>query len=217
MFNTFMNTLEKISAKVELVLDDDDYHLCDEISGEVIIKGGLINQTINHVYVELNMLLTIQDKLLQQPIYQENFPSFPIGSSEEKRVPIRYTLPHHLSHLGFQEYPHSRLFDGYFQEFKFTPTLHYRKEMEEISLNVVIDENGLHVFLEAKLTSNLNYKNVYHELFLDHRSLQHSKDLAYSILQALTEMISNPCVDYKDKKKFYDKQSFLIDNIVDLQ
>ncbi|SDC41343.1 sporulation-control protein [Melghirimyces thermohalophilus] len=103
MIKNLMAKLGKGAARVDLVLDQEDYLPGDLVTGELVIQGGTVEQKINEILVDLTLLIRVKGKdfshLIQQfPFYE----SFTIQPGEQKRFPFSCELPRDLPVSGNQ-------------------------------------------------------------------------------------------------------------------
>lgn len=103
MFKNLMAKLGKGGAKVDLVLEKEDYNPGEEVKGELVILGGTIDQHINRIDVDLQLSLRVKEKTLQHTI--QNFPfhqPFTVKSNERRTFPFSCQLPKDLPVSGNQ-------------------------------------------------------------------------------------------------------------------
>ncbi|WP_047151926.1 sporulation protein [Aneurinibacillus tyrosinisolvens] len=85
------------SAKVDLILHNNEYALGDRIEGELVIQGGAVEQFINKIDVDFVMNLRTKKQEHKQvvssiPLYS----SFTIHASERKAIPFTFQLSEEL-------------------------------------------------------------------------------------------------------------------------
>ncbi|SFS30217.1 sporulation protein [Marininema halotolerans] len=103
MFRKMMAKLGKGGAKVDLILEKQDYLPGDDVQGNLVIQGGAIEQEINKIDVELIMYLHSGKRELNHTL--ERFPfhhTFIIHPGEEKSFPFSTQLPKDLPVSGNQ-------------------------------------------------------------------------------------------------------------------
>lgn len=98
MFKKMMAILGKGAAKIDLVLFQADVPLGGQVKGELVLKGGTVEQVINKIEVELYFeLKTKDDKKITHLIavipYQA---SFVIQPKQERVVPFELPIPEDL-------------------------------------------------------------------------------------------------------------------------
>ncbi|MFC4077672.1 sporulation protein [Salinithrix halophila] len=101
MFKNLMAKLGKGAAKVDLVLERQNYLPGDEVRGELVIEGGTIEQKINQVDVDLTMIVQVKEQEINHTI--ERFPfheSFTVQPEARKTLPFSYVLPKDLPLSG---------------------------------------------------------------------------------------------------------------------
>lgn len=97
MFKNLLAKFGKGAAKIDLILDQEDYALGDEIQGEIKVYGGTIKQTINKIEVDLNMDIYVGENVYTQLIHRfEIKESFDIKPDEEKSFPFQFQIPYNL-------------------------------------------------------------------------------------------------------------------------
>lgn len=103
MLRNLMAKLGKGGANVDLVLDKQEYQPGDTVSGELVVQGGTVEQSINRIDVELSMSVRVGDKEYTKELKRFPFPnSFVINPSENKVFPFNYQLPNDLPLSGNQ-------------------------------------------------------------------------------------------------------------------
>jgi sporulation-control protein len=97
MFKDLMARFGHGAAKVDLVLNRNQFVLGDVVEGKLVIQGGAVEQQINKIDVRL--MVTIQSherhmtyQVTSIPFYQ----SFIIHPGERKEFPFQYQLPNNL-------------------------------------------------------------------------------------------------------------------------
>jgi sporulation-control protein len=98
MFKKVMAIFGKGAAKIDLVLFQADVPLGGQVKGEIVLKGGTVEQVINKIEVELYFeLKTKDDKKITHLIavipYQA---SFVIQPGQERIVPFELPIPEDL-------------------------------------------------------------------------------------------------------------------------
>lgn len=101
MLKKMMAKLGKGSAKIDLVLDHDTFQPGDEVTGELQIRGGTVEQSINRIDVDLMIRAAVKDQvheecLLRVPVYE----AFTLSPDEEKTLPFTMRLPEDLPVSG---------------------------------------------------------------------------------------------------------------------
>lgn len=97
MFKNLFAKFGKGAAKIDLILDQEDYALGDEIHGEIKVYGGTIQQKINKIEVDLNMDIHVGESVYTQLIHRfEIQESFEIQPDEEKSFPFYFQIPYNL-------------------------------------------------------------------------------------------------------------------------
>jgi sporulation-control protein len=97
MFKKIMAKMGVGSAKVDLVLRDNEYTLGDVVEGDLVIQGGTVEQYINKIDVQFMLALRTKRNEHRQPIATIPFPCrFTIGAGERKVLPFTYQLPKDL-------------------------------------------------------------------------------------------------------------------------
>jgi sporulation-control protein len=98
MLRKFLAKLGKGAATVDLQLENRPYQVGEMVQGEVIIKGGEVDQQINQLAVKLMMTVTTKHgQSISREV--ERIPltgSFLISNKEEKRIPFHYRIPQTL-------------------------------------------------------------------------------------------------------------------------
>ncbi|SHE33288.1 sporulation-control protein [Seinonella peptonophila] len=101
MFKKFLAKLGKGSTTVDLVIDKHEYKLGEQIFGQIVLKGGTIEQYINKLEVELTLRIAAKEQhysqLIQSFVFDE---PFKIQPEEEKHYPFHYELPYNLLITG---------------------------------------------------------------------------------------------------------------------
>lgn len=113
---------------------------------------------------------------------------------------IQITPPQRLHHLlvafeqlGFHEKHDSRSFDGYSQQFKFTPTSFLRGEVEEVEYIVALEEAGINMLLEVDLyTFDRKEYEMKKEIFISNDILDDVSRLVDFLQRELSDMLENP-------------------------
>ncbi|MGG3887472.1 sporulation protein [Metabacillus fastidiosus] len=108
MLKKFLAKLGKGAAKVDLQFENRPYGINEIIQGEVILKGGQVDQQINKLAVKL--MMTVSSKNGQSVSRQvDEIPltgPFLISKKEERHIPFHYSVPSTL--------PLSRNFVSYY-------------------------------------------------------------------------------------------------------
>ncbi|RAL25869.1 sporulation protein [Thermoflavimicrobium daqui] len=96
MFKKFLANLGHGGAKVNLVLNRDQFKLGELVDGEIHIYGGNVEQQINHIEVSLTVESYHDEHFYTHIIQKIPFSSsFVIESHEHKVLPFQLTLPKH--------------------------------------------------------------------------------------------------------------------------
>ncbi len=101
LIKNLMAKLGKGGAKVDLVLEKEDYLPGEEMKGELQIQGGTVDQQINQIQVDLKISVRVKEKTLSQTI--QSFPfqqAFTVQSAERRSFPFQYRLPEDLPISG---------------------------------------------------------------------------------------------------------------------
>lgn len=102
MFKTLLAKMGKGGAQIDLILDKDQVHLGDRVKGKLLIRGGIIDQEIDKVVIDLMIHIRID-----QQVYSHSVAKFPFHSpcsvhpSEEITFPFSYQLPSNLLVSGY--------------------------------------------------------------------------------------------------------------------
>jgi sporulation-control protein len=98
MLKKFLAKLGKGAATVDLQFENRPYQIGELVQGEVIIKGGEVDQQINQLAVKFMMTVTTKNgQSISREV--EMIPltgPFVISKKEEKRIPFHYHIPHTL-------------------------------------------------------------------------------------------------------------------------
>lgn len=95
--------------------------------------------------------------------------------------------------LGFREKHDSRSFNGYTQEFEFSPTSFLREEVEEIEFIVAIEEEQIRMLLEVDLYAfGRGEVEIKQEIVLSNELLTDVSILADFFRSVLAEMVETP-------------------------
>jgi sporulation-control protein len=97
MLRKFLSKIGVGSAKIDLVLNNNEYRLGEPISGEVRIEGGTVDQVINKIDVDFMVAVKVQDSEISKliatiPVSDQ----FTVRSEERKVIPFTYQLPNDL-------------------------------------------------------------------------------------------------------------------------
>lgn len=122
------------------------------------------------------------------------------GVDNQDHDSIRLNPPVRLHHviaameqLGFREKYDSRSFDGYTQEFEFSPTSFLRDQVEEVEFIVAIEENQIRLLLEIDLYSfGRGEVEIKQEIILSNELLDDVAKVADYLEEILEEMVQNP-------------------------
>ncbi|SEN04156.1 sporulation protein [Lihuaxuella thermophila] len=248
VFKKFMAKLGKGAAQVDLVLDQEEYTLGEQVSGELVIQGGTVPQEINGI--DIDFMMSVHTEKQEQTVLIHRFPfpgSFQIQPGERKTLPFSYELPKNLllsgysvsyyfvthldiagavdstdrdpvlimppqrlqniftalEQLGFREKYGSRSFDGYMQEFEFSPTSFLKEEAKELGFVAGMEEEGIRLLLEMDLYSFTGEQELKREVWIENRVLDDPGQLVPFLRQVLTEMVEHPHSYVHDKQRFY--------------
>jgi len=98
MLKKFLAKFGKGAATVDLQFENRPYQIGEVVQGEVVIKGGEVDQQINQLAVQF--MMTVRAKNGQSVSREvERIPlngSFVISKKEEKRIPFNYRIPQAL-------------------------------------------------------------------------------------------------------------------------
>lgn len=84
-------------AQVDLVLDNNQFALGDSVSGKIVIHGGAIKQTINHIEIDFMIDVVVKGQIYTHIVHRFVFDeSFLIEASGRKELPFAYQLPTNL-------------------------------------------------------------------------------------------------------------------------
>lgn len=84
-------------AQVDLVLDNNQFALGDSVSGRIVIHGGVIEQTINHIEIDFMIDVVVKGQIYTHIVHQFVFDeSFYIEANGRKELPFAYQLPTNL-------------------------------------------------------------------------------------------------------------------------
>ncbi|MBP1933815.1 sporulation protein [Ammoniphilus resinae] len=116
--------------------------------------------------------------------------------------PARFNqLVQALGMLGFREKMDSRKFDGYSQEFAFSPTNYLRDQLNELEFIAAIEETGIRLLLELDLRSAFGFgeRELKREVFFMNEELDDMEKTSSKMKSVIEEMIRNP-QDYPASK-----------------
>ncbi|SMO70604.1 sporulation protein [Melghirimyces algeriensis] len=101
MFRKLLAKLGKGGAKVDLLLEREEYRPGDSVNGELMILGGTIDQKINGIEVDLQLTVRVKEKTFRHTIQTFPFPEiFSIRPGEQRSFPFSCTLPKDLPVSG---------------------------------------------------------------------------------------------------------------------
>lgn len=101
MIKNLMAKLGKGGAKVDLVLEKEDYLPGEGVKGELLIHGGTVDQQINRIQIDLRLNIRVKEKTLSHTIQSFPFPqSFTVQPAERRSFPFNYSLPANLPVSG---------------------------------------------------------------------------------------------------------------------
>ncbi|SFJ94595.1 sporulation protein, partial [Thermoflavimicrobium dichotomicum] len=97
VLKNFLAKLGHGGAKVDLILDKQEYVLDEQVSGELVIQGGTVEQHINKIDIELVMSLYYKNHHYTQTVQVFPFHTpFNIQPSEKKVFPFSCKIPSNL-------------------------------------------------------------------------------------------------------------------------
>ncbi|TCS95105.1 sporulation protein [Hazenella coriacea] len=97
MFKKLMASFGQGGAKVDLVLQQNQFYLGDQVEGKIIIYGGTVAQQINRIGVSLEMDVRVSGRHYTRTVAQVPFhSSFTIQPHEQKELPFQFVLPNNL-------------------------------------------------------------------------------------------------------------------------
>ncbi len=102
--------------------------------------------------------------------------------------------------LGFIETTDSRSFDGYLQEFEFSPTSLFHHQLEEIEFNAIIKEDGILLLLELDLHSFLGEEEISRECWIENSIIDHMEELVRYLREFIRETIQHSSRFVGEKK-----------------
>ncbi len=102
MFKALLAKMGKGGAQIDLVLEHDHVRLGDPVKGELIIRGGIIEQRIKKIDIDLMIHIRIGQQVYSHSIAQFPFHSpFMVHPSEIVKLPFSYQLPSNLLVSGY--------------------------------------------------------------------------------------------------------------------
>lgn len=94
MFKKMMAKIGIGSAKVDLVLNKNEYELGDTIEGKFVVQGGNVEQFINKIDVDFMISVRTKKHEYSAAVAKIHVSdSFTIRASERKELPFSYKLP----------------------------------------------------------------------------------------------------------------------------
>lgn len=245
MLNKFMSIFGVGSAKIDLVLDKDEYYIGDTIQGEIQIEGGTVEQFINKIDVEFVIKIKMKDKNFSSTITTIPISNdFILQPEERKVISFKYVLPSNLllsrkrvsytfqtnldiaggldsidfddikinplptfetiflamKSLGFYERPESGMFDGHYQEFKFSPTSLFKSEVREVEFIGDVIGEDVHLLLELEIfnTLGIGEKELNKEIVITKNELDSVETVAKRLQTIMEEMLQQPSL-YNNK------------------
>lgn len=86
------------SSRVDLVLPKREFRAGEKVNGFLEISGGLTNQKINGIYIELIVTSRHEDSHITKPLdHQVIAGSLDIGAGQTvQKIPVSYTLPENI-------------------------------------------------------------------------------------------------------------------------
>lgn len=101
MFKRVLAKLGVGSAKVNLLLDKEEYTLGDTVEGELLVEGGTVEQYIQKIDVELVMEVQVKERVFSHIVETASFHTpFHVAPFENKVFPFTFTLPNNLPISG---------------------------------------------------------------------------------------------------------------------
>ncbi|MBA4601778.1 sporulation protein [Thermoactinomyces sp. AMNI-1] len=102
MFKTLLAKMGKGGAQIDLVLEQDHVRLGDPVKGKLVIRGGIIEQKIKKIDIDLMIHIRIGQRVYSHSIAQFPFHSpFLVHPSEVVTFPFSYQLPSNLLVSGY--------------------------------------------------------------------------------------------------------------------
>lgn len=101
MLQKVLASLGQGGAQVDLVLHQEQFVVGSQVTGEIFVKGGTVEQSINYMEVRLILERYNHENEYTQTI--EKIPiqhSFAILSNETKSFPFQFDLPTHFPVSG---------------------------------------------------------------------------------------------------------------------
>ncbi|GEN32936.1 sporulation protein [Aneurinibacillus danicus] len=97
MFKKMMAKIGIGSAKVDLILKQNEYTLGDKVEGEVILQGGSVAQELNKIDVDFVLHLRTKQKEYRQVVSTISIPIMKtLRAGERQTIPFTYDLPKDL-------------------------------------------------------------------------------------------------------------------------
>lgn len=94
MLKRLMASLGVGSAKVNLVLDKNEYRIGEALKGRIVIEGGSVDQAINVLDVDVAMKFSIKGKEFNKVVETINVArNFHIKAKDSQEVPFEHCLP----------------------------------------------------------------------------------------------------------------------------
>lgn len=99
--------LGKGAANVRIALDQHQCRIGETLSGQILVTGGTVAQSIRKIDVELKLHMVVKDHPYTQSIHQIVFDEpFQLEPSQEKTFPFSFEVPKHVllssSHIQYK-------------------------------------------------------------------------------------------------------------------
>jgi sporulation-control protein len=99
--------LGKGAATIQIALDQNQCRIGETVTGELLVTGGVITQSIRKIDVVLKLDMVVKDHPYTQSVHQIIFDEpFQLEPEEEKNFPFSFEVPKHVllssSHIGYQ-------------------------------------------------------------------------------------------------------------------
>lgn len=120
------------------------------------------------------------------------------GSDSDKIsivAPARFeAIVQALDILGFREKHGSGSFNGYTQEFEFTPMRAFKGQVDEVEFEASIEPDGIRLLLEVDMLQLFGFseKELKQEIFLTNDQLKDVHSLSKHLEGIIAEMLQNP-------------------------
>lgn len=101
LFKKLMASLGQGSAKVDLVLDEEQFAPGDEITGMLHVYGGTVEQSIDNIEVTLELEVHNDENYFHHTVYRIPIPAeFEIAPEERTTFPFTFHLPNNIPVSG---------------------------------------------------------------------------------------------------------------------